>query len=263
MYGEFGDMKFKDNSHLQQAIDCVYQCLYDSDLPVRVMAATSIHKLINNPTVFQFLKPALKNILEVYLKMMTEIESEELVSALEEIVKHFKDDIEPYAIELCNQLVVSYQRLIQVNVEEDDGESALAAVGCVTAIRRILDSVSTNAPLLQKLEEIVFPILMHSLTMDGLDAIEDGLDCIALFVYYSTKGNITANLWKLYPQLLYIVVGEETEKEGGFAFEYLAQISVSLQNFVAKDPEGFLRGIHEQSGQTYILLMFNFLKRVF
>ena len=66
------------------------------------MAATSIHKLINNPTVFKFLKPALKNILEVYLKLMNEIESEELVSALEEIVKHFKDDIEPYAVELCS-----------------------------------------------------------------------------------------------------------------------------------------------------------------
>lgn len=159
---------------------------------------------------------------------MNEIESEELVGALEEIVKHFKDDIEPYAMELCGQLVGSYQRLIQVNVEDDDGEGALAAVGCVTAIRRILDSVSSNAQLLQKLEETCFPILMHSLTMDGLDAIEDGLDCIALFVYYSTTGSISERLWKLYPQLLFIIVGEEKEVEGGFGHEYLAQISVSL-----------------------------------
>jgi hypothetical protein len=50
----------------------------------------------------EFLKPALKNILEVYLKLMSEIESEELVSALEEIVKHFKEDISPYALELCD-----------------------------------------------------------------------------------------------------------------------------------------------------------------
>jgi hypothetical protein len=48
------------------------------------------------------LKPALKNILEVYLKLMSEIESEELVGALEEIVKHFGEDIGPYAIELCS-----------------------------------------------------------------------------------------------------------------------------------------------------------------
>ena len=32
---------------------------------------------------------------------MGEIDSEELVSALEEIVKHFKNDIGPFAISLC------------------------------------------------------------------------------------------------------------------------------------------------------------------
>ena len=43
---------------------------------------------------------------------MQEIESEELVSALEEIVSHYKDDIEPFAVQLAEQLVGSYQRLI-------------------------------------------------------------------------------------------------------------------------------------------------------
>ena len=69
-------------------------------------------------------------------------------------------------------------------MEDDDGEGALAAVGCVTAIRRIMDSVSKNQELINQLGAIIFPILMHSLTMDGLDSIEDGLDCIALLVYY-------------------------------------------------------------------------------
>lgn len=74
--------------------------------------------------------------------------------------------------------------MIGVNIEEDDGESALAAVGCVTAIRRILDSCSNNPELLGRLEDIILPILMHGLTPDGMDAIEDALDCIALLIYY-------------------------------------------------------------------------------
>jgi uncharacterized protein YjgD (DUF1641 family) len=69
---------------------------------VRLMAATSIHKLLFNTIASDFLKPALKNILEVYLKLMTEIDSEELVGALEEMVKHFKEDISPFAIELAD-----------------------------------------------------------------------------------------------------------------------------------------------------------------
>jgi hypothetical protein len=63
-------------------------------------AATSIHKLLNNDECADLLKPCLKDILTIYLKLMSEIDSEELVAALEEIVSHFKDDIAPYALEL-------------------------------------------------------------------------------------------------------------------------------------------------------------------
>ncbi len=71
----------------------IYKCLYDTELPVKLTAATSIHKLLHNQSAQNFLKPALKQILEVYLQIMSEIESEELVSALEEIVSLYKDDI--------------------------------------------------------------------------------------------------------------------------------------------------------------------------
>jgi hypothetical protein len=96
-------------------------------------------------------------------------------------------------------LVKAYKRLIEVDVETDDGESALAAVGCITAIRRILDSVSENKQLLAQLEDIIYPILMHGLTPDGMDAIEDSLDCIALLIYYGPQGSIGPNMWKLFP----------------------------------------------------------------
>lgn len=79
---------------------------------------------------------------------MGEIDSEDLVTALEEVVGHFKDDITPYALQLSEHLVGSYQKLICTNVEDDDGEGALAAVGCVQTIRRILDSCQSNKDLL-------------------------------------------------------------------------------------------------------------------
>lgn len=46
--------------------------------------------------------------LETYLKIMSEIDSEELVTALEEIVSLFKDHIGPFALQLTEQMVVSY-----------------------------------------------------------------------------------------------------------------------------------------------------------
>ena len=103
---------------------------------------------------------------------------------------------------------------------------------------------------------------MHGLTPDGLDAIEDVLDCIALLLYYNEKDKpISPNLWKLYPQLMYVICGGENDPEGGFAFEYLGQISVSIQNFIAKDPQSFLTQGDQQ--MTYMQMTFKFLTRVF
>ena len=46
------------------------------------------------------MKPHLKQVLEVYLKMMDEIDSEELVKALEGIMSIFADDMAPFALQI-------------------------------------------------------------------------------------------------------------------------------------------------------------------
>ena len=61
-------------------------------------AALALSKMLKNDVAADFLKPALKNLLEVYLKIMEDIDSEELISALEEIVEKFSEDIGPFAI---------------------------------------------------------------------------------------------------------------------------------------------------------------------
>lgn len=91
-------------------------------------------------------------------------------------------------------------------------------------MRRIIDAVARDKQILQQLQDIIYPILMHGLTPDGLDAIEDGLDCIALLIYHSNKpgqGKVSPEMWKLFPQMLHIVAGQDGDVDGGFAFEYL------------------------------------------
>lgn len=95
---------------------------------------------------------------------MSEIESEELVTALEKIVVLFKDDIEPFALQLSQQLVDSYHRMIQVNIKEEEGVSVWVANGCVAAISRIIRSCKKNKDFLVKIEGIVYNMLLHSLT---------------------------------------------------------------------------------------------------
>ena len=78
-------------------------------MPIRFAAALALSKMLTNSTAVEFLKPALKNILECYLKIMDEIDSEELIGALEQIMEVFADDIGPFAVQLSQQLASKYQ----------------------------------------------------------------------------------------------------------------------------------------------------------
>jgi hypothetical protein len=231
----------------------------DPELPVRLNAALSVSKLLQSERACQLLKPYLKFILEGYLKLMDEIESEDLVNALEEIVSLYRHDIGPFAIQLTQQLVNAFHRLVHTNIEDDDdGESALAAQGCVVTVRRILDSISKNQELLGRVEGIVMPMLMYSLTPDGIDCIDDALDCITMIIYHGPQ--VSPLMWKLYPQLLYLVAGDDKDPDGGYGFEQISQIGVALQNFISKDTATFLT-VGEGQTQTYVALTFRFVER--
>jgi hypothetical protein len=100
MYGQFVEkMKFKDEAHLKEVTLQTYHALHsDPELPVRLTAATAMKHLLSIDSSQEMLKPHLGNILTSYLKLMSEIESEELVNALEEIVSLYNEDIGPFAI---------------------------------------------------------------------------------------------------------------------------------------------------------------------
>ena len=65
-------------------------------------------------------------------------------------------------------------------------------------------------------------------------------------------------MWKIFPQLLFLVCGNEADPDGGYGFEYISQIAVSIQNFISKDPRTFLT---VYDGETFIARTFRFIER--
>jgi len=106
-------------------------------------------------------------------------------------------------------------------------------------VRRIIDSVSKNTELIARIEAIATPMLMYSLTPDGMDSIEDALDCITMILYHG--GKVSPRMWKIFPQLLFLVCGDDKDPDGGYGFEFISQIGVAVQNFISKDPETYLQ----------------------
>ena len=244
-YGTYGDIKFKDETHVPRIVEGIYKNMTeDQPLPVRFQAACALERIIRIDVAAQFIRPGLDTMLKCYLSLMNEFDNEELVSAFENIMTIFQQEIRPYAVDICNHLVSNYKRCIAQDQAGGDewGESILAACAAVTSIRRILDALSEDVPLMHKVEEVIYPVLLHSLTVDGLDAIEEGIDCLTIILCNGyKKSQVSANLWKLYPQLLYVCAGTEGETEGGFGLEYVNQVVVTLKNYISRDPEGMLR----------------------
>lgn len=95
------------------------------------------------------------------------------------------------------------------------------------------------------------PILMHGLTPDGIDSIEDALSCVTMLLYYKESGGLVSpQMWKLLPQLLHIVGGKPGDVDGGFAFEYMNLAAIVVQNFIAKDTQTLMT-VGEGETTTY------------
>ena len=61
----------------------------------------ALNKLLCHEEAVEFLRPALKDLLQTYLKIMDDIDFDDMVNALKEIVEVFENDIAPYAYGLC------------------------------------------------------------------------------------------------------------------------------------------------------------------
>lgn len=68
-------------------------------------------------------------------------------------------------------------------------------------------------------------------------------------------------MWKLLPQIMYMVAGQDDDVDGGYGFEFLNLASVCIQNFIAKDPKTLMVTGEGQS-ITYLELLFKFIQRI-
>jgi importin-7 len=113
-YGVCGDFKFKDNTHVQRICDGIFKNMAeDQPLPLRFQAACALEKILRLDAAIDFIRPGIDVMLKCYLSLMNEFDNEELVSAFENIMQIFQDEIRPYAMDICNHLRHMYQRCIQ------------------------------------------------------------------------------------------------------------------------------------------------------
>jgi hypothetical protein len=126
-------------------LDALYGNLSHADLPVRVNSALALIKMMSHEFAIEFVRPGLGQVIKIYLKLIDDIDYDELIDSLKIIVEIFSAEIAPYAEDLCMRLGESFVRLMDTQKGQNggdalelDNETCLTVDGLITAIRRIL-----------------------------------------------------------------------------------------------------------------------------
>lgn len=182
-----------NDEHLKYAMDAIFKNLTDQDLPVRVNAAIALVRLLENHSFgADFVRPGLSQLIKIFLRLIDDIEYDELIECLKVIVTVFEAEIAPYAVDLCQKLSESFLRLMDLAQQsgskdlEVDSETSLSAEGLMTAIRRILGSISGNKTLTSsypQLEVILEKPIQKALEDPRQSCIEEALTCLAELIY--------------------------------------------------------------------------------
>ena len=83
---------------------------------------------------------------------------------------------------MTSTLVENYKWL-QKDID-DKGETLMAASSCVSAIFKIIQGVWKHKECLAKIEEVVYPVILHSMTNDGLEHVDHAMECATGLIYY-------------------------------------------------------------------------------
>jgi len=268
IYSEFAPVNFKDSANLLLAFQRIIRCLKDKELAIRVIAAIAVSKLVQKESLSSQIKPYVTEIISTYLGLMAEVEMEDLVTALDDIIKTFDSSIRPYAVDLIKELISSYNRMYDHTKGKEAAmtESGMAAAACIESIGSIVQIIGSDQTILQQIEPLLLPIILRSFTPDELFIMENTVDLLAELTYYSHK--ISPALWEFYPLLINITVGfpdevaknEGVKQDGSWAYENLKDLAVSLQNFITRGGDDFLIGKCPQG--KFIDLMFMLINRI-
>ena len=112
VYGQFAQFEF-DELSLKQILDKLYKNLSHQDLPVRVYSAIALIKYLDQPVAVEFIRPGLSSVIQEYLKLIDDIDYDELIDSLKRIVEVFETEIGPHALELCSKLSEAFLRLFE------------------------------------------------------------------------------------------------------------------------------------------------------
>lgn len=244
IFSQFHRIKFTNADNFRGAVQKVLTMMHDPELPVRVQAGLSLRFLILSQNIEELLRPLLPPILEAIFKLMTEIESDDLVATLESLIDKFGEEMAPYAVALCQRLTESFMRFYKsADDNEEDDTAASAALECLMALRSLLRGVRNMPQIYAQINPIIHAMLAETLNDNSIEYFEELLRILTFCTFY---GDV-ASLWPTF-QLIY-------NAHELWAADYIADMIPPVDNFISRGTETFL------TGGNYLDMVMNMYKK--
>jgi len=155
----FSNIKFNQETILAEAINLTHKALLtDTELPVKVEAAETLHMLLTDQTekAEKYVEPHIRAITIEMLNIIRKTEMDELTSVMQEIISTFTEPLMPIAVEICQHLVATFSQVLAQDKESD--QRAITATGILNTIETVIAAMEENEELVAQLEPVALQV---------------------------------------------------------------------------------------------------------
>jgi hypothetical protein len=256
----FGNLPYKNNDLLESIIRKLCELMSnDPQLSVKLYASLAIGALFGKEITKKLLKGNIKNIFEIYLKLMEETDIEEIMDNLQEIVKYFTEESQQYITQLSEYLIKYFNKIISKDEDNEKLMDDYALISnIVTTFCNFIQYFINEPNIYSSIEKYIDILLEYCLNLAN-DKLEEGLDIIETILKY---GNTIPNhVWKFFIPLVESITGTQEEltqfKEKypgkiftGDGYESIYDITKIISFFIAKEPNTFIN-MKDAKGNKY------------
>ena len=256
----FNLIDYKNNELLENIIRKLCELMAtDPQLPVKLYASLAIGSLFDKDVTKKLLKGNIKNIIEIYLKLMEETDTEEIMSNLQEIVKYFTEESQQYIVQLSDYLIKYYNSIVSRDNDEGQVMDTFNLISnIVSTFCNFIQYFINDQNIYPKIENYIDTLLQQCLN-NAYDKLEEGIEIIEAILKYGNT--VPDHLWKFFIPLVESVTGSEEDliefqKEypgqiySGNGCESILDITIMVRTFIAKAPNKFIT-MSDKKGVKY------------
>ena len=237
----------------------------DPCLNVKIKSAAAASALLSQPSAIALFRGHIKGLLSIFIKLLEETETEEIVSSLQIVIKEFKDETEEFIVQLNEYLIKNFNKLKVKEVDDDQATENFSMINSlIYTFEDIVHYFVNSEKIYPQIEKHIEIILDYCINDEAYDKIEEGLEILHEIVSSETALKLSKRMWNYFIPLIYSVIGNENDIADfrahfpsqiyeGFGYDFIDNISKTICVFIAKDPETFIAGGDTKGNKFFTL----------